>query len=78
MSQPDKTKQDTHHYDTDLLMKTPAFKYRGICKKCEKDNDETFVFRQINGYRPKGIKLLKEKLSWLQFPSSMQGEYYSK
>jgi len=67
------TKQDTHHYDTDILMKTPAFKYRGICKKCEKDNDETFVFRQINGYRPKGIKLLKEKLSWLQFPSSMQG-----
>ena len=58
-------------------MKSPDFKYRGICKTCEEDNDETFVFRQINGYRPKGIKLLKEKLPWLQFPRSMQGQYLS-
>merc|ERR1719245_1409524 len=50
------------------LLQISKMKYLGSCEECEKDDDKSFVFRQLNGYRPKGIKLLTKKLPYLKFP----------
>ena len=57
-------------YDMSYFLQSHQFMSKGWCSKCANDDDEVFMFRQLNGYRPKGIRLLVQKHSYLKFTSS--------
>ena len=42
---------DDKSYTMEDFLLTPPFIAKDFCRECAKDDDETFVFRQLNGYR---------------------------
>ena len=50
-------RMEDKNYTMDDFLLTEPFKLRSYCERCVVDDtDQHFVWRQVNGYRPKGIK----------------------